>query len=273
MQNGGVEFVEVYGIAGDVVAEIIGGAVGDAGLDAAAGHPHTEVARVMVAPIIFASEFALTINRAAKLAAEHDERVVEHTALLEVFDERGGRLVDIHALVFDVRGQRAVLIPAAMENLHHVRTPRSMSRRVRSAECAKVPGFWALGPYISRVALLSFPRSVSSGTLVCMRKAISYWAMRVCVSGSPKRSKVFWFNLPSASSIARRSPGTTPGGFFTYKTGSPLPRSFTPSNLDGKKPLVHMRVNRAWLGFLTVGVNTRNGRKVLAFAAETVAEP
>ena len=31
----------------------------------------------------------------------------------------------------------------------------------------------------------SFDRSVSSGTLVCMRKAISYCAMRVAVSGSP----------------------------------------------------------------------------------------
>ena len=26
---------------------------------------------------------------------------------------------------------------------------------------------------------------VNSGTLACMRNAISYWAMRVCVSGSP----------------------------------------------------------------------------------------
>ncbi|SVE59913.1 uncharacterized protein METZ01_LOCUS512767, partial [marine metagenome] len=118
VQNGGVEFVEVHGITGDVVAEIIGGAMGDAGLDAAAGHPHTKIARVMVAAVVLASEFALTINRAAKFAAEDHQRVIEHAALFEVFDECGGRLINIHALVFDVGGKCAVLIPAAMENLH-----------------------------------------------------------------------------------------------------------------------------------------------------------
>ena len=135
VQNGGVEFVEVHGVAGDVVAEIIGGAMGDAGLDAAAGHPHTKIARVMIATVVLASEFALTINRAAKFAAEDHQRVIKHAALFEVFDECGGRLIDIHALVFDVGGKRAVLIPASMENLHGSHTALDESpgeeRRVR----------------------------------------------------------------------------------------------------------------------------------------------
>ena len=93
------------GIAGDVVTEIIGGAVGDAGLDSSTGDPHAKVARVMIAPIILAREFTLTVNRAAEFAAEDHKRIVEQTTLLEILHQRGGRLISVHALVFDLRGQ------------------------------------------------------------------------------------------------------------------------------------------------------------------------
>ena len=65
------------------------------------------------------------------------------------------------------------------------RTPRSASRRASRQLAAKVPGLRASGPYSSKVRAGSFDRSVSSGTDVCIRKAISYWAMRVAISGSP----------------------------------------------------------------------------------------
>ena len=38
--------------------------------------------------------------------------------LAEVFDQRAGRLVDVAALIADVAGQRAVLVPTAMEELN-----------------------------------------------------------------------------------------------------------------------------------------------------------
>src|SRR5262249_40231272 len=57
-------------------------------------------------------------DRAAELAAPDDERIVEQAALLEVADESGGGLVDVAALAADLGGQIAVLVPAAMEELH-----------------------------------------------------------------------------------------------------------------------------------------------------------
>ena len=79
---------------------------------------------------------------------------------------------------------------------------------------AKLPGFCTSGPYISSVAWLSCLRSTSSGTLVCMRKAISYCEMRVWISGSPNFSKLCAFICDSVSSIARRCVLETPSGFF-----------------------------------------------------------
>ena len=48
-----------------------------------------------------------------------------------------------------------------------------------------VPGVRTSGPYRSRTCRGSRDVSINSGTAVCMRKAISYCAMRVAISGSP----------------------------------------------------------------------------------------
>ena len=66
---------------------------------------------------------------------------------------------------------------------------------------AKLPGVFTSGPYISRTLAGSFDKSVSSGTLACMRYAISYCAMRVSISGSPYASAPILFILPSTSSM------------------------------------------------------------------------
>src|SRR5687768_16660880 len=47
LQDGGLEVVDVDGVLGDVVPELVGLAVGDAALDPAAGHPDREGVRVM----------------------------------------------------------------------------------------------------------------------------------------------------------------------------------------------------------------------------------
>ena len=49
MQDRGVEVPQVDGVLRDVVAEVVGGAVLDAGLDAATGEPDGEGAAVVVA--------------------------------------------------------------------------------------------------------------------------------------------------------------------------------------------------------------------------------
>ena len=83
----------------------------------------------------------------------------------------------------------------------------------------------------------SFEKSVSSGTLVCIRYAISYCAMRVAISGSPKSCSFSSLSFARSSSIPRRTSRLMPSGFDRYSTGSPLPRNFTPWNRVGRKPL------------------------------------
>jgi flagellar protein FliS len=54
--------------------------------------------------------------------------------------------------------------------------------------------------------------STRSGTEDCMRKAISYWAMRALISGSPKAWNCLALSSARPSSMRRRVAGRTPGG-------------------------------------------------------------
>src|SRR5690606_37354629 len=66
-----------------LVRPLVAFAVGDAAADAAAGEPVREDERVVVA-----AERTLVAGHAAELGRPEDDRVVEHAALLEVFDQR-----------------------------------------------------------------------------------------------------------------------------------------------------------------------------------------
>ena len=81
VEDGRVQVVHIDGIARDVVAEVIGLAMRDATLDAAAGHPDGEAAGMMIATIVVRREPSLAIDCAAKFAAPYDERIVEQTTL------------------------------------------------------------------------------------------------------------------------------------------------------------------------------------------------
>src|SRR5580700_231893 len=59
-EDGGVEVVDVDGVPGDVIAEVIRFAI-DAGLDAAACHPDGEATRVMVTAIVIRRQRTLAI--------------------------------------------------------------------------------------------------------------------------------------------------------------------------------------------------------------------
>jgi hypothetical protein len=59
VEDGGVDLVKVHGVLDDVVAEVVGFPKGEAAFDAAAGHPHREAARVMVASVVGLGEGAL----------------------------------------------------------------------------------------------------------------------------------------------------------------------------------------------------------------------
>src|SRR5207245_707838 len=74
--------------------------------------------RMMIAAMLLGIiDVALAKDGSAKLAAPDHERVVEHAALLEVLDQRGGRLIGVLALNLELRRQVLMLIPAGVNEL------------------------------------------------------------------------------------------------------------------------------------------------------------
>ena len=67
----------MHGILDDVEAEVVGAAIANAGLHAAAGHPEGKRSAVVVAAISLAGYCSLAIHRAAELAAPDDERIFQ----------------------------------------------------------------------------------------------------------------------------------------------------------------------------------------------------
>ena len=66
---------------GNVVGVVVRLAIGDAGLDAAAGHPCGEAAWMMVSPVVRLCQLALAVGGAAEFAAPDYQGLVEHAAL------------------------------------------------------------------------------------------------------------------------------------------------------------------------------------------------
>ena len=93
------------------------------------------------------------------------------------------------------------------------RTPRSASLRAKRQLEANVPSPPSV-PYKSRMCLGSLRTSISSGTLVCIWKAISYWLMRVAISGSGDASFSIRLSDCTASTNSRCRCAVTPAGLL-----------------------------------------------------------
>ena len=98
VQERGLEVSDVHRVFNNVVGELVGFAMDDAALDAAARHPEAEAARVMVAAVVGRSELALGVDRSPELAAPEDEGVFEEASLFEILDEGKGGAVDVSRL-------------------------------------------------------------------------------------------------------------------------------------------------------------------------------
>ena len=95
------------------------------------------------------------------------------------------------------------------------RTPRSASRRASRQLAANVPGFRASGA-VELEDMLPAPSTDPSVRArdVCMRKAISYCAMRVEISGSPTLRSLQLVQLRQVVQVsAPRSLASNPSGF------------------------------------------------------------
>src|SRR5439155_14390102 len=118
-----LEVVDARLPLGDEVAELVGCAEGDAGLDAAARQPDGEAVRVMVAAEELRAAARLVHRGAAELAAPDDQSVLEHPARLQVAEQRGDRPVDLLALLRQVGDDvislaGAAAVPAPVDKLH-----------------------------------------------------------------------------------------------------------------------------------------------------------
>ena len=94
----------------------------DSRTDAAAGQPDAERARVVIAPVVGVGQRPLAVDGAPELARPEDERILQQAALREIPQQRGLRLVDRRSLLADLRGQIAVRVPAAHEELDETHT-------------------------------------------------------------------------------------------------------------------------------------------------------
>ena len=70
-------------------------------------------------------------------------------------------------------------------------------------------------PYISRTRVGSVEKSTSSGTLICIRNASSYCAMRVSISGSLTMDRWILFSSLIAWITSPWPSRSTPGGLRT----------------------------------------------------------
>ena len=173
VQDRRVQVAQVDRVLDDVVAEVVGLAVLDAGLHAAAGQPHGEAAAVMVAAHAGVAERALAEHGAAELGGEDHQRVVQQAALLQVLHQRRGRLIDVAALVRQLPRDGDVLVPAAVEELHEPHAALEQPPGRAGSWPRSCPACGPPGRRSASVAAVSPLMSVSSGTDVCMRNAIS----------------------------------------------------------------------------------------------------
>ena len=113
--HGSVEVVDVDGFIDGFEAEVVGGAVGCSGFDAAAGEPHGEAVVVVVAAVDFAG-IGTGLGEfddwgAAEFAAPDDEGFVEHAALFEVFEESADGLVGFGGEAAVIDFEVVVIVP------------------------------------------------------------------------------------------------------------------------------------------------------------------
>ena len=145
MEDGGVQIVHVHLAFHGMVAVLVGVAMGEAGLKAAAGKPGREAIRVVVA----ASALVLRVGRSTKFAAPPHDGVIQQATLLEVLQERGHRLVTRLGMLH-MFGQVRMLIPRGIISIVRV-----VDLNVAHTGFAQAPGHQAVTAIIIRFLLVN----------------------------------------------------------------------------------------------------------------------
>ena len=109
-----------------------------------------------------------------------------------------------------------------------------------------------------------------------MRKAISYCAMRVLISGSPNDSAGHLVRArPRRRASAGAWPRSMPGGFDRYSTGSPPRAELHALMLAGQEAAAPQPREQRLIVLLPRALRDHHdeGRQVLVLAAQAVAQP
>ena len=112
MQHRGVKIVDMKWVFGGRETQRVGCAVSDPRLNSAACQPHRAALGVMI------SSRALRHRSAAEFPAPDDERILEHTPLTQVADQRGTATIDLEGPRANSRRHIRVMIPARVIELH-----------------------------------------------------------------------------------------------------------------------------------------------------------
>ena len=107
VEDGRLQVMRMNRVGDDVVTVVVRLAERHAALDAAARKPHSETARVVIAPVVRIRKLALTINRAPEFTAPDHQRFVEHASILEVGNKPVASLVNIAALQREIGARLA----------------------------------------------------------------------------------------------------------------------------------------------------------------------
>src|SRR5258708_4581821 len=108
VQNRGVDVMHVTRPVHRAQSDGIGSPDGLAALDAAPGHPHAEAPGIMIASLAFFVE-----GSASKLAAPYDQRVLQHSAGLQVAEQAGNGLVGNLAHLRVIAVEIGMCVPGA----------------------------------------------------------------------------------------------------------------------------------------------------------------
>ena len=146
IENGGVQVVDVRSLLDSLVAEVVRGAVDHPLLDATTGQPYRETIRIMIAAIHHpAHGFVgrLDGGRTSEFSAADDQRILQHSALLQVFDHRREGLIGIlsELAIGQNVGMRIPRIALAVVNLRHAHTFFRESHRHQTSQSGTA---WAI---------------------------------------------------------------------------------------------------------------------------------
>jgi len=123
MQDRRVQVMDMDRVLRHIPAPVVGAAVGEPLLEAAAGDHDAADAPVVIPPVVAAGERPLTDGGAAELAAHDHDGVVQQATLLQVRQQRSDGLIDLFALARQGAGQPAVVIPPSIADLHEPHIP------------------------------------------------------------------------------------------------------------------------------------------------------